>query len=487
MNNFDKNIKKKLYNSQMPVSDGLWASIESQIPVKKEQPKYWLLFLMCACTISFAILTTNNNEKTSNQSAQVVPTESLKATKVISQKVLQNFSSGHSAYVNSSDNEQLSESLVIQSSEPYSNVKENQTLSSFKKKSAYSTNTAKNTKTNQEIQFNSTPLIPNDLSAISSTKKLKFVNNPFKKYTVNQSNKSVFKLIEKSRIYRSAEPQSKLAALNDNFYNRGIASSDNIDLADYGITLDKYSVAACPSFEPYRTGLYFYADITTGYNVQMLESASQEFDLVALRNSKEQNSVSISANLGLGKQWSSGFLLETGLNYDRINIRSDQYNNDIPPRLMITIDSVLTPTGWQISRDSTYIAHEGDGKVKNNFTQFNIPVIFGYETFISDRLSLVAKAGILVNISSRNSGQIQISTGDLVSYDSDNIATSMFKTNLGIAYTGSLHLQTEFTPLLSGYTGVNVNYYPDNFALQANTVKQTYARAGLTVGLKYSL
>lgn len=471
----------------MPVSDGLWASIESQIPVKKEQPKYWLLFLLCACAISFTIFTTSQNENTNSQSAEVNSKELPKAPKVASQEVLRNGQSSQDKYANSGDDKSISKSLVLQSPGRNFGSLLSQSPETIKQQSTYSANTSTGTKTNLDSDYNTVPFISNEISTISSSKKLKFVNNPFKKFTDNTSNKSVFKLIEKSRIYRSAEPLNKLQTLNDNFYKRGIASSEKIDLADYGNTLDKYSVAACPSFEPYSSGLYFFADVTTGYNFQKLESPEQEIDIVTLRNSKEKNAVSISANLGLGKQWSSGFVLETGLNYDRINIRSDQYNDDIPPRLMITIDSVLTPNGWQISRDSTYIAHQNDGKTKNNFTQFNIPVIFGYESFVSDRFSLVAKAGILVNISSRNSGQVKNSTGDLVTYDSDNIATSMFKTNLGIAYTGSLHLQTEFTPLLAGYTGISVNYYPDNFALQANTVKQTYTKVGLTAGLKYRL
>ena len=57
MNKFDKNIKKKLYNADMHVSEGLWASIESQIPVKKERPKYWLLFLLSAIAIPIYVIT----------------------------------------------------------------------------------------------------------------------------------------------------------------------------------------------------------------------------------------------------------------------------------------------------------------------------------------------------------------------------------------------------------------------------------------------
>ena len=492
MNNFDKNIKKKLYNSEMPVSDGLWASIESQIPVKKEQPKYWILFLLLACAVSLTIFTTTTEDNNTSATAEVEKQQELSQGNLSNESLVSgNLSSGRSSQLSNHHNstEDLADSI-----NDNKETKKNRTTSSnhtitqdIQEKSLTITSDLSQStfdlsldKPNRESS--------NFLSAVSSTKKLKFVNNPFKSFNSKASNKSVFKLIEKSRIYKSAEPLTKLKELDENFYDKGISCNNTIDLAIYGNTLEKYSVAACPSFEPYRTGLYVFADQSLGYNFQRLEALDPEFkDLEDLRNSKENGSISFSTNLGVGKQWSSGFLLETGLNYDKITVNSRKYSDDAPSRLMITIDSVLTPQGWEITRDSTFIAQANDGQVTNRFSQVNIPVIFGYESFVSERFSLIAKAGVLVNISSKNEGQISNASGDLVTYDSDNINTSLFKTNMGISYMASLHIQTEFTPLLAGYTGINVNYYPDNFALRSNPIKQTYTKVGLTAGLKYRL
>ena len=41
----------------MQVSEGMWASIESQIPLKKEKPKYWLLFLLLGFLIPIGLYT----------------------------------------------------------------------------------------------------------------------------------------------------------------------------------------------------------------------------------------------------------------------------------------------------------------------------------------------------------------------------------------------------------------------------------------------
>lgn len=498
----------------MPVSEGMWASIESQIPVKKEKPKTWLLFLMAAFLVPYFILTyqTNstetgqfakqNSQHTVAENSRINTLSNSNKTRHIEKEATNSFSQNDSsnevAYQNDSEavnfsdananGSHLAADVTISSlqSTDLSNYLMNS--ESYEMDLDQITSEEENSSFNTDFYFDSEITLADNLFT-ATTKKLKILNNPFQKKN-QQSTVGEFKLIEKSRIYKAATQVNKVSPLSERYYQGGLCYDHGKRLDNWAkdIRYERASVALCPSFEKRYSGFYVYADATYGYSIQNLNTIFPEFNnLISERNSNETGAFSMSANVGIGKKWKNGILLETGLNYDRININADGYTEQSSRRVLITIDSVMTQGGWVETKDTSFVAIDQKGLAHNKFTQFNFPVSLGYELYLQDGLSLVAKTGVLFNVSSTNSGTRTDSEGNTFIYSSDNPATRFFKTNLGLSFLGNVQIQKDLTPLFASYIGINVNYYPSNFSLADNPVEQTYTKVGLRAGILYRL
>lgn len=492
MKTFDKNIKKKLYNAEMPVSDGIWASIESQIPVKKEKPKLWFLFLLCAAAVPLYIITQNhgtelNSELIAENEVEILASglSSEKESRSL-QSILQNENTILTEKISNNNSNNLSSNSVnsqnngVNTNFPKPRTKEQET-------SNFTLNSKDKTQSLIEISnLDSKSLkIDNYKSIPNSNKKLKFVYNPFNS-KVNKTSKNGLKLIEKSRTYRAADQVAKVSTVALRKYSKGIKINNEDRLLACGERMydEKSSVASCPSFEGYYSGIYFYAEANSGYTIQHLNALSPDYnDLVARRVTEEHSAIAMSFTAGIGKQWKNGFVAETGFNYDRLKI---DFGLDRTRTIVDTYECV-NDQGEVVQKSDTTLVSGNENMLSNSFTQVNVPLVLGYEMYLSERFSILGKAGVLVNLNSRNEGQVMDQEGNLVSYNSENVATSMFKTNLGLSYTSSLLMEGIINRNLSAYAGLSANFYPSNFSLIDNPIKQTYTRLGLTTGLKYSL
>jgi len=481
----------------MPVSEGIWASIESQIPVKKEKPKTWLLFLLAAFALPYLILTYQSSDVSNDLVlADGTNKNSIAGNKVEKEQILdlknqqKKYTVEQSGTVPSNDYSSTEENNIdynlLRNSNETSVTSFAGVNVSKAESSDYGVGTVQPLSRSKSMLLGSSPVLTEAFRPTS--KKLKILNNPFEKKSKNSAFGD-FKLIEKSRTYRAATQVNKVTTLNERFYSGGLCYNHNKRLDRWGNEFrdERASVAICPSFDKHYSGFYVYIDANYGYSFQNLTSQFEENNsFAASRSAQEKGALSISANVGIGKKWHNGFLLETGLNYDRININADNYSDQSGSRLLIRIDSVMTPTGWLTTVDSTYITN--DEKIApNRFTQFNFPLAVGYELYLQDGISLIAKTGVLFNITSSNSGTLVDEDGNSFIYNSNNPLTRFYKTNLGLSFLANLQVQKELTPLIAGYIGMNVNYYPNNFSLSDNPIKQTYTKVGMTTGLTYRL
>ncbi|MBT8232675.1 MAG: hypothetical protein HKO66_08980, partial [Saprospiraceae bacterium] len=74
MKNFDENIRDKVFNSEMDVSDHIWDYIDSQISTKNERSRYWLFFFGSIILLPILFIGTYyvNNNNLSNSESIVV-------------------------------------------------------------------------------------------------------------------------------------------------------------------------------------------------------------------------------------------------------------------------------------------------------------------------------------------------------------------------------------------------------------------------------
>jgi len=484
----------------MPVPEGIWATIESQIPVKKEKPKFWFLFLLLAFAIPYVMLSTQT------KSESIAMQDKARQAEHFTDNNTDHYTNNRQDHINYNNNtenkkqidhtkpntkEQAKEwtltSPTSESSVSYSNSKlfNSENKRPVSSEASLSKLNVSSVSTNLSNDFSNLDFVS---SNITSNKKLKFFKNPTA--SNKQSKSGVFKLIEKSRTYKAAVQTKQLTTLSNQYYKGGICyNNENVESYFNAISDRRAALALCPSFDKTYSGFYVFSDLNFGFTHQTLTTQSADHQAqVALRSSKERNAFSISTNIGIGKKWHNGILLETGLNYDKININAEEYNNDKShSRLVIKIDSVMTPNGWVTKIDSTYENFENEYSNLNSFTQINFPLAIGYEMPINEHFSLVAKTGVLFNITSSNKGTLVDDEGNSFIYNSNNPQTTLFRTNLGLSFLGNLSLQGEITPLLQAYAGINMNYYPSNFSLSSNPIQQTYAKIGLTTGLKYRL
>lgn len=323
-----------------------------------------------------------------------------------------------------------------------------------------------------------------------SRKKLKFLNDPFKSQVKSEGRAGALKLIEKSRVYESVKLVGFAPLETSNYRNNdqlaplGINRYDNI-LSK--MILRANSAPACPYFGHLSSGIYVYADYSLGAVNQMLSTTHPDYNnLLARRNGSESGALSLSVNVGLGKQWRSGLLLESGINYDRINTTFRAAEDVTRNTTMIITDTIYTTQGIDVVSDTVITTEISRPASNNSFRQINLPVLVGYDLPVFNRFSLVVKGGVLVNLKSYNSGTIEDQNG-LKPFSSEDLESSIYKTNLSMAYVADLGLATSLTSDLSAYCGIRVNYYPNNFSLRNYPIAQTYTKYGLSAGLRYSL
>lgn len=469
MNTFDKNLRKKLYNAELEVSEGMWASIESQIPVKKEKPKLWFFFLLSAAIIAFGYVF--------NQSADTPPATVENELDNTTLTGTQNLNDNH-----------LTDSDIknVNIQEKATNLSTNHpitiqpTRTNRKAITSAKSNEAKIANTYKISEKNHYPT--NDFNDIvHSSKKLKFVVNPFKITSSNRSNNSL-KLIEKSRINQIGKVLSNAATI-DNKKEIPLVAISNLGPLKLNAKEERYSVATCPKFEQYSSGIYFFSEAYFGKNFQHLSTNDLELSgLVNRRTRNEMSAVSLSATLGIGKEFRNGLLAETGINYDRIRM---SFRLDRTQEIIEHVECINDQGVVFTKSDTTIVSNPTN--LNNTFTQVNIPLVIGYRHYVNNRLSIAGKIGTLLNLNSSNQGQFLDNNDSLVTYNSNNVSSSLFQTNLDLSYLASIQVQAQLGSGISAYLGVNSNFYPSNFGLLSNPIQQRYTKVGLSFGVSYQI
>lgn len=540
MSTFDKKIKNKLEGAEMPVSEGLWANIESQIPVKKQKPKYWIFFLVAAFATPFlyyglstdksahqvalvddsavdikesndqanslSLLSHNERIHTKSNNASVSESTDAKVFKSEKSQLSNNIQSTRI----SSDNSLASDVKIVQESSslnaqrqsvhrvspsgPISSQIESSLRRTSNETGVFSESGRPLSDFNQldlssahKDRINYSNWKGNSFEELpfKSKKRLKFINNPFSTKQLKAGNTSDLKLIEESRIYQEVKKITPPQEISFLAHSDQLFSNSKSSLAsahDRMVRASKAAAAGCPTFQRFQSGIYAFADVKASALIQELEAKTPELvGTVNSRNKTEEELLSTSYTFGIGKVWNSGFIFESGINFDNI---STKFLVTEGGRTVIETDTILLPDGTlEIQRDTSHIVGEG---TKNKFNQINIPVRIGFDLPITERISVATKVGILVNLSSRNSGKL-MTEGGTYRYSSTERSLSLFKTNLGLSYMAGMDVNMQLSSKIAGYAGIHCDLYPNNFGLSTYGIKQTYLKYGLTAGLKYSL
>ncbi|MBT8189141.1 MAG: hypothetical protein KJO29_01835 [Bacteroidia bacterium] len=438
MNKFDKNIREKLIDAEMSVSDGLWEAIEARIIPRRDHSRYWFFFLLPFLFLPAFLVYQFENSHTLNESRLL--------------ETLDVISSGDAFPVASIDNERMSFGFSLSP------------IHFSKSTDIQSTNVLFHTES--EADLNSSVL--NTESAINAERD-------------NHRN-----MLQHTPVLSDHVKSSEYGW---NTLNSGGEFRDLKSPSLFGLNTG----SECPSFNIYHPGFYLYAQYSSDIPFQSLNAKNAEFiEYLQKRRTTESSAYSFSATLGVGYMFDNGIIAESGLAVDRINIKFHHRDeNAIKNSTVITIDTmILNDIDTIIQTDTMIVQQTGLNEVTtyNSFTQIDIPLVLGYEFPISERLRLSLKGGVLINITSSNKGHMLGLNDFPIAYGSgSNNDNSYFKTNIGFSYTGGLNLEADLNESFSFYAGANFRYYPNSFSLPSNQINEEYTKLGIMTGIKYRL
>jgi len=441
LNNFDEKLRELLFDAEMPVSPNVWDKIEARIETKPERPKYWLVFMVVSLAIPAMLLFNYTNSDavdtvTMNESRTIDTQVNLKSDKTI--KNMQ---------------KQLISADVNQTEE----FTETTTTSIFQKSSS-TISLAQNSINNKRIN---TPLLTKPVVNLKTT-----------------VDKNVSEASEMNSVLLKFGKLKDVQSLNQNRKVARIQSSSELPIIDKLFA----TKTKCPTFSRKLKGIYAWSDYTSSYPIQSLSNATSDIQpLINKRSESEKSMYSFSTGVGLGYISPTGFLIETGIVYNQVNIKFNIVEEDIIGHTRVTYENV---DGTIDSVD--LIPHIGLTEIQhtNKFKQFDIPVQVGYEMPILPNLRINVKAGVNVNLSSNSYGRILGANGDPFFYGHDSNEPSLYKSKFGIGYLGGVNLLTDLSDKLSIRAGLNMKYY-NNINNKENVIYQSITQVGLSAGLRY--
>ena len=441
MKNFDEKIREKLFDAEMPVSEGIWDAIEMNLERKDRRPRIWFLFFLLLIGVPAVYFSLYFNQ--SGQSTQ--------------------------------DRQNIAEFLDAEKNEYL-----NQVANDLMEKDDRSEELV------NRINTISYPTV-NSMFASTDSRSLSFQiasgNRESDELDVSISETSDF-------VAEASVPSNNLmkeiSFLSTNNKARSLEEEEDIRLPRIFT-----SKSDCPEFKAKWLGWYAYSQLNVSYPFQKLNSDGIEMtDLINQRNETESGLASFAFDAGLGYDFVNGIFVQAGIQYNQINMKFKQTQQDlINTTTSIMIDTIFNPAGEivLITRDTTVIPVYGEriNQATNTFKMIDIPVSVGYRYAINNRLRMTASAGLALNIRNYSKGKMVDYDGDPFEYGGEN--DDMFRSRVGLSYTGSLGLETVLSERLYATAGLNLRYYSSKFNLENNPVDQRFLNLGISAGIKYRI
>ncbi|MDA8693456.1 PorT family protein [Saprospiraceae bacterium] len=443
MNKFDKEIRELLYDAEMPVSSTLWDKIENRIDTKPDKPKYWMLFLLFAVAVP-ALFVSLSEKSEKIESVKIA--DNITYASAIEEQV--NYNAGH---INQKDNAQKQEYPVDKKL--------------FNTKAYFSESTQKSISNKENFILNNN-------------------QNQFIESTENSTNGPAVYDEPLESVLLKFGYIDELPFLGTS--NNGFLSS-NADHGDERPFIQRLFSAGteCPKFSRKLRGLYAWTNYTSAYVNQSLSADNGEFsDYIARRKDSENSAYSFSTSIGLGYIHASGWFVESGITYDKINTRFHQVEENI----IGTEEIIRTSKDEDGNVTGTYteiIPIIGFNEIKhtNKLTQIEIPLLFGYELPISPGLNLSVKAGPNFNLSSNSSGRIINLEGNPIFFG-DDTNVDVYRDKFGVGYIAGAHIVKHLSDKLSFDIGMTYKSYGD-MQDSSNPITHNFTKYGLSSGLKY--
>ncbi len=432
-------FREKLFNHTLPVKEGLWENIESQLPPQKDDrrfPFFWFI-LFASALLGGAVMIGLFSKKV-EKTPSTLPTPSLTIQTTEKSETtphLASVSPDIPDFSSSSDPSNLSNSI-----------------------SKSGTNAAKN-----------------GFASTSSTH--------------SNLNESYFPDSETNLIHSASLPNSSSVILRTTSF----LPLSEVELNSVEIILtDISSLAPDPNCYKFGgTGGLFAlsADVFAGpgFSPRTFEDTGSESSIYAeARSATENNQYAWSAGARINLHLRNGLVGSLGLLYEQTGDIFD-YTDTLATKSTTVIDSFWAADGTFLYADTNRVLIFGTliKKIHNTYRHLDLPLLIGYELPMG-RSTLMINVGPVFNLTSSHEGQIldpmlhpqYITPGAPMELHA-------YKTNVGISLYLGAGILFPLTTQISALVEPRFQYRFNPVTLDSYPLKEHRHYAGLNLGIRY--
>lgn len=457
MRNFDDILREKLYEATDDYSNAIWNNIKGEIPIQKKSNAtfFWMASFLLVFVLMITMVQQYPNWKIETEhKVEGKKTAELDVTKFILSP----------------------EDLTLRQSIADDNL--------------------------------TAHLLPNR-SNVNVTENHRLKINPRAETFLNNNKDSATRNLEDLNINRIANENAVLFSFKGgatDISSKGALVSPTsitaISKLDLALNIPPYSIenrsrkskgneVHCEVLRGKNSRYYISARHISSYAFNTLESKSEAAgEYMTSRHITESKRYSFTDELNFGVEYRSGFFAELGIRYDQIN---EQFNfldpNAQQESTVITIDTIYTGNNPTVQVDTfqTVLAGEREILSNNKFRKLSIPFSIGYEYPLNKKVSLAAKAGMIVNVHSTYNGRMFDENLNVVSISDRQASNNPLFNKLVHSVSGSAFLQYQMNKNMEFLVGVNAYKNLSSASYDTNPIDQKYSSLGIFVGGKYNL
>ena len=240
--------------------------------------------------------------------------------------------------------------------------------------------------------------------------------------------------------------------------------------------------------KPFKS--YVWSQLSTFAPLSQISAKSSDgTNYATARELSESTLPSVEIGFGLGVKTKSGVFAESGLQFAVWRERLSYIDPEsIGYQTVITIDTMFTTEGIEISSDTTSIQINGSTEIVNfnSHKTVSVPLILGYEKRIASQFSMAMKVGAILNISTTSEGRIldqQMNVIDINQNDSTN--SMVYNTKLSTQLMAGGQLVYHFSPGLDIYVNPEIRFTPKSNTVDTYSLNQRFVSPTIGAGLRY--
>ncbi len=504
MSSIDDLFKEKIRDHSMPYSDMLWSKIDAEINPVKEKSRWFpfLLFGLFALLMIGGFFWYNSSNLISRPAddsdlSLENNTFNFQSETAISDEEL-------TEKINHSLQTGKLESLNIETTSSIQKTQLGLSSDIDKNRITHSTEVAKNKET-QSSQLSRSSQFSE--SSNSSRSGLSNTNEPHSIAKGNQisiektdntaqqrSFLGIDEIVNGTKIFASNDMSStidnlalkKIEQIDYLGFTPRMLSSQNESSRSLAMPCGEYNNTNCEDLYVLKSGWFGEIYYTNEYAIRKFRARTPEYsDYKNIRDESELELYSFSTGFRAQFLSSKGVSFKTGINYSQIN---ELYRFTDPEsgryKEVIIRDEV---TGQIIDSISYYIPGEERVRTYNRYKMLDVPIIFGFESLRTNKLSYSVNAGVYFNLMFRQRGQFMAPNANQDVWFTSNQpgAYKAYKTRIGISYYTSIGGIYHWSDKWDVFADVSMRFYPDSFSLDDYFLIQKYTVVGLNTGLRY--